>query len=189
MRSKISKATMPIAAALLIASASTLGLAQDAGVPPAGDLASRLSGNWELAVPRARGEEIVHRAIDRVTSQLPIIGGALASELRDRNHVNGRFLLEISASEIHSRFENSEFRSAPGAATQAPVPDSPSEQMEYVQIVRDGHLEQIFTTGRGRRWSVFTPSADGSTLTLDVTVRSSLLPDVVRYRLDYRRGG
>lgn len=197
MTSKISNAAIPIATALLIASASTFGLAQDAGVPadPAGpqegggDVSSRLSGNWELAVPRATAQQTVDRAIERVTASLPLVGRVLAGELHDRNHVNGRFRLEIGPDAIHSRFENAEFRSAPGARVQAPVPGSSSEQMEYVQIVREGHLEQIFTTGRGRRWSIFTPSADGSTLTLDVTVTSSLLPDVMRYRLQYRRGG
>jgi hypothetical protein len=154
---------------------------------PAVGLPERLSGRWELAITQPQAEQVVHRAAAQATSgMLPLVSGMTARELRSRNPVNGAFTLQVTPARVVAEFETSRFDSAPSRPVQTTVPGE-RDSMELVQVLRGGRLEQIFTTDRGRRWSMFTPSADGSQLTLEVVVTSNILPREMRYELPYRR--
>jgi hypothetical protein len=52
---------------------------------------------------------------------------------------------------------------------------------------REGALHQTFQAEDGRRVNVFTVSADGGTMTMDVTVTSPRLPQPFTYKLVYNR--
>jgi hypothetical protein len=51
----------------------------------------------------------------------------------------------------------------------------------------NGRLEQTFAAEDGQRVNVFTVSADGNTLTMNVTITSPRLPNPLTYRLVYNR--
>ncbi len=48
-------------------------------------------------------------------------------------------------------------------------------------------LKETFVAGDGSRENLFTPSADGQTMTMQVTIRSPQLKQPIVYRIDYRR--
>ena len=52
---------------------------------------------------------------------------------------------------------------------------------------KNGALEQTFAAEDGQRRNLFTTSADGNTLTMNVTITSPRLPLPLTYRLVYRR--
>lgn len=52
---------------------------------------------------------------------------------------------------------------------------------------RDGALHQTFQAEDGRRVNVYRVSADGDTLTMNVTITSPRLPQPLTYRLVYNR--
>jgi uncharacterized membrane protein len=53
---------------------------------------------------------------------------------------------------------------------------------------RDGALHQTFQAEDGRRVNVFTVNADGSVMTMNVTVTSPRLPQPFIYKLVYNQG-
>ncbi|AKF10108.1 hypothetical protein [Sandaracinus amylolyticus] len=163
--------------------------AEGESAQPSGDtsIAERLNGRWALVHGEEAAQRTVDQAIEHTTDgMVPIVSGVTANELRERNPVNGAFTIQISPERIRTEFETATFDSAPGASVRTNIPGE-SEEMQLVQVLREGRLEQIFTTDRGRRWSVFVPSADGQRLTMQVTITSGIIPRPLRYELEYQR--
>lgn len=151
-------------------------------------LATTLTGTWQLAVSMEAARTALEAGITTAVAGLPpIVDGIAAGQIRDRTTISPRITLSVTQTEISSRFVHATFTSAPGAPTRVPVPGEDGATMEMVQLLRAGHFEQIFTTDSGRRWSTFTPAADGTRVTLDVVIHSDRLSTDVRFRLPYRR--
>ncbi len=51
----------------------------------------------------------------------------------------------------------------------------------------NGRLEQRFQAEDGRRVNLYSVSADGNTLTMNVTITSPRLPSPLTYKLVYNR--
>lgn len=155
----------------------------------AGDaaLATTLTGTWNLAISWSAAQALLDAGIATAVAGLPpLVDGVAASQLRERTPISRRIVLSVTASRIEARFVHATFTSTPGLPTPVPVPGS-GDTMEMVQLLRDGSLEQIFTTEGGRRWSTFTPNADGSRLSLSAVIHSDRLSADVRFRLPYQR--
>lgn len=168
---------------------------QSAAAPGADDgwdqaLAVSLSGDWSLAISEDAARASIEAGIAAATAGLPpLVDGVAAGRLRERLTLSPRITLAVTRERIQTRFAHATYDTAPGFPSSVPVPGDPSATMEIVQFVRSGRLEQIFTTDGGRRWSTFTPSADGTRLTLDAVIHSERLSADVRFRIPYRRAG
>lgn len=177
-------------AAILFSSFAVLATAAAAQTPadPEASLAERVSGEWRLVGGRAAAQREIDRAIDVTTSgMLPLVSGMAARELRARNPVRERLTIDASSQQIRVVHGEVRFETVPGHPARMQVPGDDDTTMEVVQLFRDGRFEQIFTTSRGRRWNSYTPSSDGSTLTMEAVVSSDQLPRDLRYTLRYRR--
>jgi len=182
-----------LAAAAVVAIAAAIGGPSDAHTQAAAwdeALAASVRGTWTLAISEAEAQRAVEGGIAAAVAHLPaVVDGLAARELRSRIVVSPQITFVVSPDRIEARFAHASFRTVPGTPARTTVPGDASTTMEVVQLLRAGHLEQIFTTDGGRRWSTFTPSEDGARLTLDTVIRSERLPTDVRFRLPYRRSG
>lgn len=180
------RALLPAAAFLLAALVPTAARTQSEGWDPA--LAAALSGTWTLAVSQDAARAALDAGIEPAVAGLPpLVNSMAASRIRERTVLSRSVSLSLSETSITARFVHATFTSAPGAPIRVPVPGDEGETMEMVQLLRGGAFEQIFTTDGGRRWSTFTPSADGTRLELSVVIHSDQLSADVRFRLPYRR--
>lgn len=195
MRHVLPFATPLIALVLAIALVPTSGHSQSADPATSGQgaavddarVAELLEGRWTLARGEEAAQQTLDRAIERTTDGMfPIVRGQAQSQLREANPVNGELSFTFSPQQIRAVFESGTYESAPGRPIQTQQPGT-GQPMEMVQLIRDGRLEQVFTTERGRRWSVFTPANDGQSLKMQVTVQGSILPRPLQYELEYRR--
>lgn len=151
-------------------------------------LATTLTGTWNLAISEDAARAAIEEGITASVASLPpLIDTIAANQLRERTILSRSITLSVTATRIESRFSHATFSSAPGMPVRVPVPGAAGETMEMTQLLRGGALEQIFTTDSGRRWSTFTPSADGARLTLSAVVHSERLTTDLRFRLPYRR--
>lgn len=151
-------------------------------------LAASLSGTWTLAVSAGEAQASVDQGIAAATASLPpIVDGMARDRLRARLVISTSITLTVTPARIEARFGHATFDTVPGVAATVPVPSDASTTMQVVQLLRSGRLEQVFTTDGGRRWSTFTPSTDGTRLTLDAVVHSGRLPTDVRFSIPYRR--
>jgi hypothetical protein len=180
-----------VAAAIAVVVALEPGTARCQSAETVDDaLARTLTGAWTLVGPVEAAQARVEVAIAAVVLRLPPLINAFAAEqLRARLMVSPTVVLAVSRARIEARFDRASYDTVPGIPTTYVVPDGTGESMEIVQLVRNGALEQVFTTPGGRRWNTFTPSADGTALTLDVVLHSVRLPTDARYRITYRRAG
>ncbi|MDQ3034548.1 MAG: hypothetical protein M3Y87_19220 [Myxococcota bacterium] len=117
----------------------------------------------------------------------PLVDSIAAGRLRDRTPVSREIEIAATPERVSVEFDTSQYTTTPGHPRTVRVPGTDGDTMQVVQHFRDGRLEQVFTTPEGRRWSTFTPSADGSTLTLQAVIQSSRLPAPVRFSIPYRR--
>lgn len=151
-------------------------------------LAERVSGQWERAISESEARARVERGIAMATEGMPPLVDAIAARaLRERTHVPPRVEIEATPARIEVELNDSRYDTRPGHPRTVPVPGTDGDTMEVVQHFRDGHLEQVFSTEQGRRWSTFVPSADGNTMTLTAVIQSSRLPAAMRFSIPYRR--
>jgi len=155
--------------------------------PSEGDLETRLTGAWTLSLSPARAQAVIDRAAESATASLPpIVSDLTARELRTRNPLNRNISLDVGPERIVARYEQVTIDSRPGVPVTIEAPGDRA-RTEVVQLLREGRLEHVFTTERGRRWTTFLPSDDGSSLMMESVVRSSRIPDEFRYQLEYVR--
>jgi len=183
----------PVGRAVRVLAFATLAMLAVTGVATVqsqeteSDLATRLTGSWTLSLSPERAQAVIDRAAEAATASLPpIVSGMTANELRMRNPLNRNISLEIGAERIVARYEHVTIDSRPGAPVTIEAPGDRS-RTQVVQLLREGHLEQVFTTERGRRWTTFLPSDDGSTMMMESVVQSRMIPTEFRFQLEYAR--
>jgi hypothetical protein len=182
--SRAARALLAVLAIVAAAALSTRAWTQE----PVDASASSIGGSWDLAIPEADARERINRAIAQAVDGLPpIIDEIAAGQLRGRILLSSSINIALTASRIAVRFDNALYDSTPGTSSECPMAGNPDETVQFVQHLRGGHLEQIFSTPNGRRWNTFVVSGDGSALTLRVVVQSDRLPAALRFELPYRR--
>ncbi|UJR84905.1 hypothetical protein [Sandaracinus amylolyticus] len=147
-----------------------------------------IDGEWQLAISDDQARQRIERAIETATDGMPpIADGMAASRLRERTPIIERVVITSTPQRIRVHLDERRYETAPGHPEAAPTASTSEDTVRVVHHFREGALEQVFTTDRGRRWNTFTLGEDGRTMTLNVVVQSSSLPAQLRFTLPYRR--
>lgn len=154
------------------------------------ELRQLLSGTWHLATPEATGRRRIDQAIDRAVSEMTyLLQGITRDQLRDKTPLNRRLDFAFSSDgQITTIFDQRyTYTTRPGVAQTFSLPDGANIQV--TQYFRDGELEQYVEHTLGRRWSRFSLSPDGQTLTMAATQQGPMMPVPVHFTLDFRKRG
>lgn len=173
--------------ATLFAFAMLAPRAQVQEEPDPAEIARHLSGRWSLAMSAEAAQASVDRGIAGATGSMPpIVSDIAASELRRRTPIHREIEIIASPTSIEVKYPNARtYSSQPGHPRRVPIPGEDGT-MEMTQLYRRGGLEQVFSTGQGRRWNLFVPGAEGE-MTLEATVNAEQLPAPLRFQLRYRK--
>ena len=183
----------PAIVALALALVPTLGHTQvDAGTAAAptrteAELRTLYTGAWNLTVSHATGQAALDRGIERAVTDMNYFAQSIArSQLHDQTPVNDRITISFPSGNIEIGFDGSfTYNTRPGVAQDFELPDG--TEVSVRQYFRDGHLEQYFEHSLGRRWNVYTLSADGHTMTVRATEQGPMMPTAMSFSLDYRQ--
>jgi hypothetical protein len=185
---------VPTTALLALFFLPTLGVhgQTDAGTTAAptrteAELRTLYTGAWNLTVSHAAGQTTLDRGIERcVTEMNYFLQSITRTQLHDQTPVNDRIDIAFPDGQIQIGFDGHfTYLTRPGVAQDFSLPDG--TEVSVRQYFRDGHLEQYFEHTLGRRWNVYTLSADGHTMTVGATLQGPMMPQPMRYSLDYRQ--
>jgi hypothetical protein len=165
---------------------------QDAGTAAAptrteDELRTLYTGQWNLTVSHERGQQVLDRGIERCVAEMNyFLQGITRTQLHDQTPVNDRIDIAFPGGHIEIGFDQRfTYNTSPGVAQDFSLPDG--TEVNVRQYFRDGHLEQYFEHTLGRRWNVYTLSADGHTMTVRATLQGPMMPSPMTYSLDYRQ--
>jgi hypothetical protein len=174
------------ALAMMLVAGATLGAQTTATSRSAESLVGR------FALDSAASDDVA-AAIQRAVAEMSFVTRGIGrSRLRATNQppADVRFALPPDSIVIHYAGQPElratrdgsprEWRNAAGEPFQARVTLSPAADGSAM-------VQQSFDADDGRRENVWRLDAAGTTLTLEVTVRSPRLPQPLRYRLMFRR--
>lgn len=143
------------------------------------------TGTFVLA-PEA--SDNIDKAIERSVEKMNFIKRPIArGRLKKTNPAYNTLSIAHNASEVRITTNAGAPIVTPADGTQVQWKREDGEVFGVSTGWQNGKLEQTFRAGDGRRVNLYSLSADGDTLTLDVTVSSPQLPQPVVYRLVYRR--
>lgn len=143
-----------------------------------------VEGEWRLAISEEEARSRIERGIAAATEGLPPIADGIAARmLRERTPPIERVHVATTPSRIVVQLDQRRYESAPGMPQSR---QSGEDRIQVVQHFREGALEQVFETPRGTRWNTFRVGDGGDTMTLEVVIESSRLPEALRFSLPYR---
>ncbi len=145
------------------------------------------TGAWNLTVSHTVGQTTIDRGIERCVTEMNYFVQSIArSQLHDQTPVNDRIDIGFPDGQITVGFDQRfTYTTRPGVAQDFELPDGTDVTVR--QYFRDGHLEQYFEHSLGRRWNVYTLSADGTTMTVRATQQGPMMPAPMTFSLDYRQ--
>jgi hypothetical protein len=175
--------------ALVLAVAPPASTQTDAGATARSEdeLRRLYTGAWMLTVSHATGQAAIDRGIERAVTEMNYFVQSLArSQMRDQTPVNDRIDIAFPDGQITIGFDQRfTYTTQPGIAQDFDLPDG--THVNVRQYFRDGHLEQYFEHSLGRRWNVYTLSADGHTMTVRATQQGPMMPAPMSFALEYRQ--
>jgi hypothetical protein len=168
----------------------SLGRTQtDAGTPTRTEeeLRTLYTGAWNLTVSHATGQATIDRGIERCVTEMNYFVQSIArSQMHDQTPVNDRIDIAFPSGQIQIGFDGAfTYATRPGVSQDFSLPDG--TEVTVRQYFRDGHLEQYFEHSLGRRWNVYTLSADGHTMTVRATQQGPMMPSPMTFALEYRQ--
>lgn len=175
-----------VAGVVLVPPAAT----QDAPRRTEAELRQLMAGTWQLSIPEATGRQRIDQGIERAVSEMTyLLQGVTRDQLRERTPLNRRLDFAFPADgQITTVFDQRyTYTTRPGVAQPFTLPDGAGIQV--TQLFRDGLLEQYVEHALGRRWSRFSLSADGRTLTMAATQQGPMMPVPVHFSLEFRKRG
>lgn len=182
----------PAIVALALVLAPQLAHTQDAGTAAAptrteAELRPLYTGAWNLAVSHAAGQATIDRGIERAVTEMNYFVQSLArSQMHDQTPVNDRIDIAFPDGQITIGFDGRfTYTTRPGVSQDFDLPDGATVTVR--QYFRDGHLEQYFEHALGRRWNVYTLSADGHTMSVRATQQGPMMPSPMSFSLDYHQ--
>lgn len=182
----------PATFALALALAPSLARTQDTPAPAAptrteAELRTLYTGAWHLSVSHASGQATIDRGIERCVSEMNYFVQSIArSQMHDQTPVNDLIDISFPSGQITIGFDGRfTYTTSPGVAQDFDLPDGASVSVR--QYFRDGHLEQYFEHSLGRRWNVYTLSADGRTMSVRATQQGPMMPSPMTFALDYHQ--
>lgn len=133
---------------------------------------------------RAQVEAAIERAIEGMFFVAkPIARG----KLRDKTEIKPHIGFSFAHASITSTASGVAPATSPDDGTAISYVAAGESLKLSQKLTPSGHLVQTFAAAEGTRTNDYVLSADGSQLTVAVTISSSKLPRPVRYVLGYRR--
>jgi hypothetical protein len=154
---------------------------------------SQLRGTWTL---NSQQSDDINAKITAAVAPMNVVVRQIARpRLRGTNTAYPRITMSYDASSIRVDMQGRPSVSSP--ANGQPVLWHRETGRTCTQMKGDcvrvsaewenGRLEQTFQAEDGRRVNLYSVSADGNTLTMNVTITSPRLPQPLTYRLVYNR--
>lgn len=148
------------------------------------ETAASVAGSWRYA---DQPSDVIESAIERGIDDMNFITKPIARRrLRATNDAYSTVEVRIGGGEVTTVLEGRSITSpADGSAISWRREDG--EVMQVTTAMRDGALVQSFAAEDGSRENVYSVSADGRRLTMQVTIRSPRLPAPIVYRMLFDR--
>ena len=154
---------------------------------------SQIRGTWTLN--RQQSDDINAKINTAVARMNVVVRQIARPRLRNTNVAYPQLVISYDQQNIRVDMQGRPSVSSP--ANGQPVlwqretgRTCPQIRGDCVQVTTEwenGRLEQTFRAEDGQRVNLYTVSADGNTLTMNVTVTSPRLPNPLTYRLVYTR--
>lgn len=190
MRSRLSfrLGLVAVLAVLALALAPSPAQPQDQPQDPFDTYRQRFDGEWELATPQGEARTRVDAAIEQTVSAMNFFLRSVArGQLQENTPINRTIALRFTAPDrIRIRFDTG-WTTTTRVGRTGRARSLEGDEMRVTQRFRDdGSLEQVFQTDQGTRWNVYTSTGDG-TLRVDATTQGMMMPQPMRFSLDYAR--
>lgn len=176
---------------LLLAAVPSPASMQDtpAAASPFDAQRARFEGVWELATPPPRARRLVDRSIERTVAAMNFfVRGVARGQLRDNTPINRRITLRFESGQrvgVHFSETNLRVTSRIGRTRRT---RHDGTEIRVTQRFRGEVLEQVFETDEGTRWNTYHQTGE-NTLRLDAVTQGMMMPEALRFSLDYRRAG
>ena len=177
-------ALLPVLAALALALAPSPAQPQD----PFDTYRQRFDGEWELATPQGEARTRVDAAIEQTVGAMNFFLRSVArGQLQENTPINRTITLRFTAPDrIRIRFDTG-WTTTTRVGRTGRARSLEGDEMRVTQRFRDdGSLEHVFQTDQGTRWNVYTSTGE-NTLRVDATTQGMMMPQPMRFSLDYRR--
>lgn len=148
---------------------------------------ARFEGVWELATPAPQARSRIDRSIERTVAAMNFfVRGVARGQLRDNTPINRRITLRFeSGQRVGVHFSETDLRVTSRIGRTRRTRHDGTE-IRVTQRFRGDVLEQVFETDEGTRWNTYHATGDG-TLRLDAVTQGMMMPEALRFSLDYRR--
>lgn len=130
----------------------------------------------------------VNAAIDAAVRRMNFVTRPIArGRLRRTNEPYQRVVIAYTPQQVTTTFDQRAAITSPGNGTAIKWTREDGEVLDLSTAWEDGRLRQTFRAEDGQRVNVYSVSADGNTLTINVTVTSPRLPAPLTYKLVFNR--
>jgi len=136
----------------------------------------------------AQGSDNVEEVIKAGTARMNFIKRPIArSRLKKTNQPYQSLTIEHTSAQVSIQTDNRKPILTPADGKSIKWTREDGEVFDVNTVWEQGKLKEMFVAEDGSRENLFSVSADGTILTMQVTIRSSQLPAPIVYKVDYRR--
>ena len=156
-------------------------------VRPASAQKATIEGTFN-ASNASQSEQQIERAIESAVAKMNFVTRPIArGRLKKTNPVYQRIRIGEEGGQISVQFDDRKPIQMPVDGRAVKWTREDGEVFDVSATRQAVILTQTFKAEDGERINRFSPRADGSALTLDVTITSPRLPAPVKYALEYQR--
>ncbi|HEX6747023.1 MAG TPA: hypothetical protein VF092_06965 [Longimicrobium sp.] len=146
---------------------------------------SSMRGTWTI---NRQASDDVNRAIDAAVARMSFITRPIArGRLRKTNSTYNRVVINYTQAQVSTTFDQRRPIESPANGQPIKWTREDGEVFDLSTEWENGRLVQTFRAEDGSRINTYTVSADGGTLTMNVTIRSPRLPQPLTYKLVYNK--
>ena len=146
---------------------------------------SSMRGTWAI---NRQASDNVTQAINTTVARMSFITRPIArGRLTRTNPVYNRVVLNYTNDQVSTTFDQRHAIESPANGQPVKWTREDGEKFDLSTEWQQGRLVQTFRAEDGSRTNVYTVSADGGTLTMNVTIRSPKLPQPLTYKLVYNK--
>ena len=136
----------------------------------------------------AQGSDNVEDVIKAGTARMTFIKRPIArSRLKKTNQPYQSVTIEHTPAQVSVQTDNRKPILTPADGKSIKWTREDGEVFDVNTVWEQGKLKEMFVAGDGSRENLFSVSADGTILTMQVTIRSPQLPAPIVYEVDYKR--
>lgn len=146
---------------------------------------SSMRGTWTI---NRQASDDVNRAIETAVARMSFITRPIArGRLRRTNPVYNRVVVNYTPQTVSTTFDQRHAIESPANGQPIKWTREDGEKFDLSTEWQQGRLVQTFRAEDGTRTNSYVVSADGNTLTMNVTIRSPKLPQPLTYKLVYNK--